>query len=296
MSRESESDTVAGESQQRAPPDDEPKSSADILSQQIRAGLNELNRPSDGLFLSGLSAGLDIGFGPLLMAVMITISAGQLPDPVIEVLMANLYAVGFVFVVMGRSELFTEHTTLAVLPVLDRQASITALGRLWGIIYVANLIGGTAFAAFAVYVGPALGVIDVTAFGELGRALTEHPIGPLTAGAVLAGWLMGLLSWLVAAARDTISRLFFVWIIAASIGLAHLPHSIAGTVEVLMALFSGAGVTPLDYLRFLLAATVGNAIGGAIFVALLKYGHVVRGGDIGGEEVSPDRARTGSEW
>lgn len=296
MSDAGSSDSVAEGQQEQTTSDDEPKSSADILGQQIRAGLSELNRPADGLFLSGLSAGLDIGFGPLLMAVMITISAGQLPTPVTEVLMANLYAVGFVFVVMGRSELFTEHTTLAVLPVLDRQASLAALGRLWGIVYVANLIGGTAFAAFAVYVGPALGVIDVSAFGELGLALTEHPLGPMTAGAVLAGWLMGLLSWLVAAARDTISRLFFVWIIAASIGLAHLPHSIAGTVEVLMALFSGAGVTPIDYLRFLLAATVGNALGGAIFVALLKYGHVVRGGDIGGEESRRDHERTGREW
>jgi len=275
-----ETETVAGESQERAPPDDEPKSYADILGQEIREGLHELERPADGLFLSGLSAGLDIGFGPLLMAVMITLSAGQLPDPITEILMANLYAVGFVFVVMGRSELFTEHTTLAVLPVLDRKASVAALARLWGVVYVANLIGGTAFAAFAVYVGPAIGVIEVSAFGELGLALTEHALGPLAAGAVLAGWLMGLLSWLVAAARDTISRLFFVWIVASSIGIAHLPHSVAGTVEVLMALFSGAGVTPTDYLRFLVGSTVGNALGGAVFVALLKYGHVVRGGDV----------------
>lgn len=277
MSDDSHADTIEGESAERAPPDDEPKSYEDILGQQIREGMNELNRPAGGLFLSALSAGLDIGFGPLLMAVMITLSSGQLPEPVTELLLANLYAVGFVFVVMGRSELFTEHTTLAVLPVLDGQASVGSLARLWGIVYVANIIGGMAFAAFAVYVGPSLEVVDVAAFGEIGLALTEHPIGPLTAGAVLAGWLMGLLSWLVAAARDTISRLFFVWIIAASIGIAHLPHSIAGTVEVLMALFSGAGVTPMDYLRFLLAATVGNAVGGAIFVALLKYGHVVRG-------------------
>jgi len=285
VSEDDSSGRSAGESPVRVPADDEPKSYTDILGQQIRDGLHELNRPADGLFLSGLSAGLDIGFGPLLMAVVITISSGPLPQPVTELLMANLYAVGFVFVVMGRSELFTEHTTLAVLPVLDRQASVGALARLWTIVYVANLLGGAAFAAFAVYVGPAIGVVDVAAFGELGLALTEHALGPLAAGAVLAGWMMGLLSWLVAAARDTISRLFFVWIVAASIGLAHLPHSIAGNVEVLMAFFSGAGVTPVDVLRFLVGATVGNAVGGAIFVALLKYGHVVRGGALEGEDV-----------
>jgi formate/nitrite transporter FocA (FNT family) len=41
---------------------------------------------------------------------------------------------GFLFVILGRSELFTEHTTLAVLPVLDGRASLRQLGRLWGLI------------------------------------------------------------------------------------------------------------------------------------------------------------------
>jgi len=215
-----------------------------------------------------------------MLLAMLTIAGPLHGELVTKALMASAYTLGFIYVILGRSELFTEHTTLAVLPVLDRKASVAALARLWGVVYVANLIGGTAFAAFAVYVGPAIGVIEVSAFGELGLALTEHALGPLAAGAVLAGWLMGLLSWLVAAARDTISRLFFVWIVASSIGIAHLPHSVAGTVEVLMALFSGAGVTPTDYLRFLVGSTVGNALGGAVFVALLKYGHVVRGGDV----------------
>lgn len=253
---------------------------ADILEQQLQEALHELGRPAGGLALSALSAGLDIGFGPLLMAVAATLSTGTFPEPISEILMANLYAVGFVLVIMGRSELFTEHTTLAVLPVLDGQASVASLARLWGIVFVVNVVGATAFAAIAVYVGPALEVVEPAVFGEIGASLTEHSFPALVTGAVLAGWLMGLLSWLVAAARDTISRLFFVWIVTASIGLAHLPHSIAGTVEVLMGLFSGAGVTPVDFGRFLVGSTIGNAVGGAFFVALLKYGHVVRGGAV----------------
>lgn len=251
----------------------------EILDAQIRDGISELRRPADGLFLSGLSAGLDIGFGPLLMAVLLTVASFSFSsDLVKELLMANAYAVGFVFVVLGRSELFTEHTTLAVLPVLDGQASVRQLGRLWGLVYLGNVVGAVVFAGFVVAVAPALHVAEPQAFAQIATRLTEHDWSVLFAAGVLAGWLMGLLSWLVTAAQETISRLAVVWMIAAAIGVTHLPHSIAGTVEVVAGLFAGAPISIADLVRFLVAATAGNAVGGSIFVALLKYGHVVRGG------------------
>ncbi|WP_266082532.1 formate/nitrite transporter family protein [Haladaptatus caseinilyticus] len=257
---------------------DEQKAYEDILSQEISQALSELNRSTEGLFLSGLSAGLDIGFGPLLMAVMATLLTGALGEPVTELLMANIYAIGFIFVILGRSELFTEHTTLAVLPVLDQQASLSQLGRLWGIVYAGNILGGIIFAGFAVVVGPATGLINSAAFTDIASSLTDHSLLVLIASGVFAGWLMGLLSWLVTAAQETISRIFFVWLIASTIGFAHLPHCIAGNVEVLLGLFASSKITFVDYGRFLVGATAGNVIGGTVFVALLKYGHVVRGG------------------
>jgi formate/nitrite transporter FocA (FNT family) len=88
---------------------------------------------------------------------------------------------------------------------------------------------------------------------------------------------MGLLAWLVTSAQNTVSRILFIWIVAATIGLLHLPHSIAGNVEVLFGLLTSSKVSLADYLAFQSLATIGNAIGGAIFVGLMKYGHVVRG-------------------
>lgn len=258
--------------------DPSPTSYREILSVEIEEGLNELNRPFTGLFLSGLSAGLDVGFGPFLMAVMLTISRGAFSDPLTHILVANAYTVGFVIVVLGRSELFTEHTTLAVVPVLHREASVTELGRLWGTIYVSNLVGATVFAALAVYIGPELGTIDAEAFGTIAHDLVKYsPSVTLLAG-VLAGWLMGLMTWLVAAGRNTISQIIFVWLIALVIGLAHLPHSIAGSVEVLLGLFADQGISVAQFGSFLLWSTVGNVVGGSVFVALLKYGHGIRGG------------------
>ncbi len=270
------------------------KSYENILREQITLGLEELQRPTSGLFLSGLSAGLDIGFGPLLMAVMTTLSTGALPKPVTELLMANMYAVGFVFVILGRSELFTEHTTLAVLPVLDNRASSKSLARLWAVVFIANIVGGALFAAFAVTIAPHLGIAHAKAFTEIASSLVKHDFLVLVGSAIFAGWLMGLLSWLVTAARDTVSRVLIIWIVTTAIGLAHLPHSIAGNVEVLMGLFLSAKITVFDYGRFLLAATIGNAIGGTFFVALLKYGHVTRNTDA--EDVDDvDAVRTSTE-
>ncbi|MGB9986874.1 formate/nitrite transporter family protein [Salarchaeum japonicum] len=252
------------------------KSQTDILAVQIEEGLDELERPAGALFLSAVSAGLDIGFGPFFMAVVLTLVGGALSDPVTTLLVANAYTFGFVFVILGRTELFTEHTTLAVLPVLDGHASVRRLARLWGLVYAGNVLAGAVFAAAMVVLAPAYGVVDPAAFEHLARPLVSHPPLVLLMGGVLAGWLMGLLSWLITAADSTLSRIVLVWLVTMGIGLAHLPHSIAGNVEVLAAVLSSS-VAVSTYVGFLLLATAGNVVGGTLFVALLKYGYVVRG-------------------
>ena len=210
------------------------------------------------------------------MGVMTTVAGTALPRPVTEILVANMYSVGFIFVVLGRSELFTEQTTLAVLPVLDRQASILQLLRLWGLVYVANLAGAAAFAAIVAWAGPALGVIEPWALGKIAHGLVDHPAPVVLASGVLAGWMMGLLSWLVTAARDTVSQLLFVWLVTAALGFCHFHHAIAGTVEVLAGVWSGQGIAAGEAARVVGLATAGNVIGGVVFVALLKFAHAVQ--------------------
>ncbi len=106
------------------------KSAKAILEEMIEKGRHEINRDADGLFLSSLSAGLDIGFGPLLMGVILTLATTGYGNLGTELLLASAYSVGFIFVILGRSELFTEHTTLAVMPVIDGKSSLKQLGRL----------------------------------------------------------------------------------------------------------------------------------------------------------------------
>ncbi|MGH9354519.1 MAG: formate/nitrite transporter family protein [Terriglobia bacterium] len=262
----------------KSKPEQAQKSYEKILQQETTEGLKEIERPSLGLFISGLSAGLDLTFSLILMATMMTLIHHTLPAPVTEILVADMYSVGFIFVVLGRSELFTEHTTRAFYPVFTGYASVGSLLRLWGLIYAGNIIGSAAFAKLVTVIGPALGIINPAVFGEIGRQVVGHSWWVIGLSAVLAGWLMGLLSWLVTAGRDTISQVFFVWLITFALGFCHFHHAILGNSETLAAVFTGS-VSPGQYGFSLLWSTVGNAVGGGVFVALLKYSHVMYGGD-----------------
>lgn len=232
-----------------------------------------MRQSSQGSFLSAFAAGLDIAFGPLLMIALLALIGGGWDHALTEFALASAYAFGFILVVLGRTELFTEHTTLAVLPVLDKQASPWSLLKFWGLIYAGNIVGGSLMTVGIVWLAPQYGIASPEVIGQIAMPFLDKGFWPLLAGGVLAGWLMGLMSWLVTASEATISRLVFVAMIAGVIGILKLPHSIAGNVEILSGVFVGA-VSVKFYLLFLGLATIGNVVGGSVFVALLRYGKI----------------------
>ncbi|WP_254535698.1 formate/nitrite transporter family protein [Halomarina litorea] len=247
-----------------------------ILENQVEEGLIAIRRPASGQFLSALSCGLDLGIGMFLLFAVHTAVAGVYASPTMEFITAGAYSVGFILVILGRLELFTEHTTLAVLPVLTGRASTADLARLWVVVLGANILGGILFAPVAVYAGPELGVVDAASFISIASTFVEMSPGGLFVGAVFAGWLMGLLSWILTSARDTISRLVVILLVTFTIGFLHLPHSIAGNIEVLSGALVSSSITYADWALFEVVTVAGNAVGGVVFVALFKYGHAVR--------------------
>ncbi|MGZ3512874.1 MAG: formate/nitrite transporter family protein [Syntrophales bacterium] len=110
---------------------------------------------------------------------------------------------------------------------------------------------------------------------RLHKGVVKHKGSVILLSGIFPGWLMGLMSWLVTAGKETISQIFFVWLIAFSIGVGQLHHSIAGSVEILPAVYLEL-ITPTDFLRTLFWMTIGNAIGAFVFVALIKYSHITR--------------------
>ena len=253
------------------------KSQLLILQQTEEAALTQMERNTKGLILSGISAGLDIGFSVLLMTVVLTAFTGIFPQPVVKFILGNMYPIGFIFVVLGRSELFTEHTTLAILPVLQGLSTIKKLLRLWVIVYLSNIFGGTIFALILSYFAGTLHFFQASALNEIADEFTKYNFLTMLLSAALAGWLMGLLAWLVAASRETISQIVVIFIITGAIGIAGLPHCIVGNIEVASAMFTGH-VSFAQYLSFLGPVTLGNILGGVFFVSILKFNHTMNSG------------------
>lgn len=247
------------------------KKHGEILNEQLEEGKAVFDNNPSFIVLSSFTAGLEIGFSFLLMCSIYTFFNGKVTENTIFKLMTFGYPAGFIMVVLGRSLLFTEQTSLLSLPVLNNKQSITNLLKLWGLVIFGNLVGGSAMAALLIWIGPALGIFDLVAVERIASHVTSFSPQIILVSAILAGWLMGLLSWLLTSAKDTVSRILLIIMITGIMSFTSLHHSIVGNVEVFAGLLSSPKITISDYLTFESTAILGNAIGGVVFVALLKY-------------------------
>lgn len=244
------------------------KTAGEILEAVVEDGREELGRASTGLAFSGVASGLSISFSALALATV-----GAMTGEIGLTAML-FYPVGFLIVILGRAQLFTENTVTPVTVVFTNRKVLPNMLRMWAIIFVSNVIGAMIFAATVVYAE----VLDPTAIELLvSRVSSELAYGfwNLTFKAIFGGWLVALVAWLVAAARDTISQIFVIWLLILLIPVAGLVHSIAGSAEVLITVFAGAVSWSEYFLGFLAPATLGNVIGGVVLVSVLNYAQVM---------------------
>jgi len=250
----------------------DPKRVADIYDFVVSEGREDLDSASLGLAVSGLAAGLNLSLSALAMFSVAAFTGGQVGLAAIAV-----YPLGFLIVVLGRFQLFTENTVTPVTAVLEDRISaplrFVNLLRMWAVVLAANILGALIAAAAIAHSR----VLDAEAF----RLLIEEVEYKMQSGfvemtlfAVYGGWIIALMAWLAASSQETIGRAFVVWITAMIIPAASLPHSVAGSSEVLVGVLTGV-VSWGEYLGgFLLPAVIGNSIGGIVLVSLLNYGQV----------------------
>ncbi|EAY27742.1 formate/nitrite transporter family protein [Microscilla marina] len=249
-----------------------PKQVDEILDQQINTAIHEYRRSNFRLLVSAFSAGLEVGFSVFLIGALYSLFHGELSSATLHIILAFAYPIGFIFVVIGRSELFTEHTTMAILPVLNGSSNLKSLLVLWGIILTGNLTGGFLFSLLLVDFTTAMDIIKPEAFAYLAEHLIHYSWNIILVSAIFAGWLMGLLSWLLASVSDSSSQIIVVILVTATIGIGGLHHSIVGSIEVFSGMLVSPKITFADYLSFEICSIVGNAIGGVFFVGIVKYG------------------------
>jgi len=230
-------------------------------------GEEELERSFSGLAWSGIAAGLSIGFSFLTQAVLLA----RLPDTPWRPLVSGFgYSVGFLIVILGRQQLFTETTLTAVIPALTRRDLPTLLLtlRVWGIVLTTNIAATWIFAAIVAQPG-LFPEPTVQAMTDLAGHAVEGPFWHtlLTGGS--AGWLIGLMVWLLPSANA--NRALIIILLTYVIAICQFPHIIAGSVEAAFCVLTGHA-TVGDYgVRFLVPTFLGNAAGGTILAALLNH-------------------------
>ena len=243
-----------------------------IIDDAAKIGEKRLDRSIASTTITAFIGGMSVSFGAIAMAWAAASVGGGLAVPSTSHLVGALaFPVGFIILLVGKSELFTENFFLPVTAVLDRDGSVFELLRLWSASLAANLLGGLLF-AFLVTRGD---VLDYAPAFEL-ISLAEHKIDytftTALVKAIFAGWLMTMLTWLLVAAEGFGSRMAIIWMIGTLIVLGSFNHVVISAAEIYMGMFLGADITVWEWLtRNFLPALLGNVIGGLVFVTLLNY-------------------------
>jgi formate/nitrite transporter FocA (FNT family) len=235
-----------------------------------RDGDEELERPLKSLIWSGIAAGLLISFSVLGEAVLRT----HLPDTPARYLIENLgYSFGFLLVILGRMQLFTENTITTILP-LVAERSMACLGRvlrLWSVVLAANIVGAAVAAAFMAFSG-AFGPDLLAVISDLSHHATGFAPGEAFFRAIPAGILVASIVWMMPGQNgsEVLLIVLFTWLIAAG----DFTHIIAGSVEMWFLALQGELGFASALLDFFVPVLAGNIVGGTAVFALLAWGQV----------------------
>lgn len=246
-------------------------SAQEIHDNVIAPGEKELERSVLSLFWSALASGLVMGFSFLASAYVTQLVSPEYANAAA----AAVYPLGFMFVIMARSELFTENTLVPVIPFLHRRDAETfrQLVKVWGVLLVGNLIGALLYALVLARTPMVSAALD-PALLQVAEHATEGGFWTVAYKAVFAGWLIALLSWLLASTHSTGAQLVLIWLATAPISAFNFRHCVAGSIEAFYRADLGAASWGEMIGSFVVPAVLGNAVGGVLLVALLNYGQV----------------------
>lgn len=242
-----------------------------VLHEVIRHdGDQELRRHGLALFLSAFSAGLSIALSLIVPGVL----KAKLPAAEwTEIVTTMGYAVGFLVVVLGRQQLFTENTITPILPLLHDRSVKTAwrVLRLWGIVLAGNILATAAIATVLAESGAFEPGVKA-AFEEISRHAIAFPFWDTVLKAVFAGWMIALMVWFLPATGTAAP--FIIILMTWLVSLCGLAHVVAGSVEGFYLVAIGAATLGDYVVRFFLPTLIGNVFGGITLVAVLNYGQV----------------------
>lgn len=235
-----------------------------------RDGAEELDRPTAALIFSGIAAGLVISFSFVFKAII----ASYIPtDAIWTDLITNFgYTIGFLIAILGHMQLFTENTITTVVPLfkpftLDK---LRAVGRLWGIVILCNIIGTGLASLFFLTTDLFTPNID-KALDELAHHVASFSATQNLLKGVMSGLLIAALVWMLPSVSNKFLVIFFMTYL---IGLGDFTHAVVGSTEMSYLVWQGEASLGEYMFNFLIPTTIGNIIGGTGVFTLLIYGQV----------------------
>jgi formate/nitrite transporter FocA (FNT family) len=259
---------------QKQEAEDRTSISAVVVHEAIRKdGDEELQRPMSALAWSGLAAGLSMGFSFVVEGLI----HACLPNARWRPLVTNLgYPIGFLIVIIGRQQLFTENTLTAIIPLLARRNLITfiAVLRLWAVVLAANLAGAHIF-AWVVSNTPMFSPEIQNSMRELAIQVANVSFGAAVLRGIFAGWLIAMVVWMLAATQS--GKVGIIVILTYVVGLSGLTHVVVGSVEVLFLVMIGAKSWLSFVAGYMIPTLIGNIIGGVALVSAVNHAQVVAG-------------------
>jgi formate-nitrite transporter family protein len=245
--------------------------SAVVVHETVReVGERELRRSPSALAWSALAAGLSMGFSLVAQGLLHAYLPATSWSPLID----NFgYSVGFLIVLLGRQQLFTENTLTVILPLLAHPDRNTFLrvARLWVVVLAANLLGAFLFAAVVAHTA-----IFPSEIQHSLASVAQHSLrggfGLTILRGIFAGWLIALMVWLLPASEGT--RFHIIILITYLVALGGFAHIIAGSVDVLYLVNIGAISWLTYWIGFMLPTLIGNILGGVTLVAVLNFAQV----------------------
>ena len=239
-------------------------SSNEVFQRIIAAADEEITSGSRELYFSGLAAGFAITITFMLYASLYATT----DNPVLRVM---LYPLGFIYIIIGGYQLYTENTLPPVALTLERLASVPALLRNWVVVLLGNFSGGLLGALALAFTGifgdsTALVAIDLAEKGVFETSRLD-----LFFKAVMAGLIVAGVVWVEYAARDTISRIVVVYLAFLAIPLGNLFHVVVSFTEMMYLLFLGRVGFIVGMTDFVIPVLVGNTVGGVVLVTVVNY-------------------------
>ncbi len=234
----------------------------DIWDDAIDEGERRMNRTAPALWSTSIIGGSDVMIGVLLLALVTGAFTDVIPNASAHVLGSLVFGIGFVFLTIGRGELFTENFLLPVGAVLARRNTTTRLVVMWGLTLVGNFVAILGMGLILTK-GGVLEPATLKEAGVLADTLTDRDALAAFLSAVLAGATMTLFTWLAAAAESDITRVLLSLMVGFALVAPTLNHAVVGFGEITFGLLAGSAQGDVgDLARIVGLAIVGNLVGG----------------------------------